>query len=75
MRRNNASAVVLKGEDLASIADSPEDMLSDLQALAGPSAGPSGGSVYVDGFSNGDLPGEGIDSRNPHQSESVLAGI
>ncbi len=53
---NNASAVVLKGEDLASIADSPEDMLSDLQALAGPSAGPSGGSVYVDGFSNGDLP-------------------
>jgi hypothetical protein len=53
---NNASAVVLRGDDLEAIADNPEDMLTDLQALAGPSAGPSGGSVYVDGFSNGELP-------------------
>ena len=53
---NNASAVVMKGQDLESIADNPEDMLADLEALAGPSAGPNGGSVYVDGFSNGDLP-------------------
>jgi hypothetical protein len=27
-----------------------------LQALAGPSAGPSGGSIFIDGFSGGDLP-------------------
>lgn len=53
---NNASALVMKGDDLAAISDNPEDMLADLQALAGPSAGPSGGSVYVDGFSNGEVP-------------------
>lgn len=36
---NNASAVVLKGEDLKALADDPEDLMTDLQALAGPSAG------------------------------------
>ena len=53
---NNASAVVLTGSDLEAVADNPEDMLADLQALAGPSAGPNGGSVFVDGFSGGELP-------------------
>ena len=53
---NNASAVVLKGEDLKALADDPEDLMTDLQALAGPSAGPSGGSVFIDGFSTGQLP-------------------
>src|SRR5579864_2455662 len=28
----------------------------DLQSLAGPSAGPSGGSLFIDGFSGGELP-------------------
>ena len=31
-------------------------MLSDLQALAGPSAGPNGGQLYIDGFTGGQLP-------------------
>lgn len=53
---NNASAVVLKGEDLKALADDPEDLMTDLQALAGPSAGPSGGSIFIDGFSTGQLP-------------------
>jgi Carboxypeptidase regulatory-like domain len=53
---SNASAVVLSGSDLEAVADNPEDMLADLQALAGPSAGPNGGSVFVDGFSGGELP-------------------
>jgi len=53
---NNASAMVLAGNDLDAVSDNPEDMMADLQALAGPSAGPDGGSVYVDGFSNGELP-------------------
>ena len=53
---NNAGALVLRGSDLDALADDPDDMESDLQALAGPSAGPSGGEIYVDGFSNARLP-------------------
>lgn len=53
---SNASATVIKGEALAALSDNPEDLAADLQALAGPSAGPSGGSIYVDGFSGGVLP-------------------
>jgi hypothetical protein len=53
---NNASALVLQGDDLQALSDDPEDLQADLQALAGPSAGPSGGSIYIDGFSGGELP-------------------
>ncbi len=30
--------------------------MADLQALAGPAAGPNGGSIFIDGFSGGQLP-------------------
>jgi hypothetical protein len=53
---NNASALVLRGKDLSTLADDPEDLAADLQALAGPAAGPGGNSVYIDGFSGGQLP-------------------
>lgn len=53
---NNASAITLKGSDLDSLSDDPEDLSEDLTALAGPSAGPDGGEIYVDGFSGGKLP-------------------
>src|SRR5205823_5704951 len=53
---SNASAVVLRGSDLDALSDDPEDLQADLQALAGPSAGPNGGSIYIDGFSGGELP-------------------
>jgi hypothetical protein len=53
---NNASAVVLRGDDLKALADNPEDLQADLQALAGPWAGPGGGSIFIDGFSGGQLP-------------------
>jgi hypothetical protein len=52
----NAGALVLRGTDLDSLADDPEDLQADLLALAGPSAGPSGGSIFIDGFSGGQLP-------------------
>ena len=52
----NASALVLSGADLDALPDDPDDLQSDLQALAGPSAGPNGGSIYIDGFSNGEIP-------------------
>jgi hypothetical protein len=52
----NASATVLTGSDLDMLSDDPNDLQNDLQALAGPSAGPNGGQIFVDGFSNGQLP-------------------
>jgi hypothetical protein len=53
---NNATALVIKGEDLQALPDDPDDLTSALQALAGPGAGPNGGQIYIDGFSGGQLP-------------------
>ena len=53
---NNAGAVVLKGADLEALSDDPDELQSELQALAGPSAGPNGGQIYIDGFTGGTLP-------------------
>jgi len=53
---SNASAQVLRGADLDALGDSPEDLQEALLALAGPSAGPSGGQIFIDGFSGGQLP-------------------
>ena len=53
---NNASAVVLSGKDLEALPDDPDELQSDLAALAGPSAGPNGGQLYIDGFTGGQLP-------------------
>jgi hypothetical protein len=52
----NADALVIKGADLQALPDDPDDLQQDLQALAGPSAGPNGGEIYIDGFSSGRLP-------------------
>jgi hypothetical protein len=53
---SNASGITMKGEDLQALADDPEDLQADLQALAGPSAGPSGGAIFIDGFRGGEMP-------------------
>jgi hypothetical protein len=53
---NNAGAIVLQGKDLEALSDDPDELQSDLQALAGPSAGPNGGQIYIDGFTAGQLP-------------------
>jgi hypothetical protein len=53
---NNANALVLRGEDLDALPDDPDDLAEALQALAGPSAGPNGGQIYIDGFTGGRLP-------------------
>lgn len=52
----NATALVIRGEDLKALSDDPDELQSELQALAGPSAGPNGGQIYVDGFTAGQLP-------------------
>ena len=52
----NASAMVLKGSDLDALSDDPDELSNELSALAGPSAGPNGGQIYIDGFTGGTLP-------------------
>ena len=54
--QSNASALVLSGKDLEALPDDPDELQSDLEALAGPSAGPDGGQLYIDGFTAGQLP-------------------
>src|SRR5215831_6569289 len=53
---NNANAIVMQGKDLEALSDDPDELQSELQALAGPSAGPNGGQIYIDGFTAGQLP-------------------
>ena len=52
----NADATVLQGKDLEALSDDPDELQSELEALAGPAAGPNGGQIYVDGFTGGQLP-------------------
>jgi len=53
---NNANQQVLSGKDLEALPDDPEELAAALQALAGPSIGPNGGQIFIDGFSGGNLP-------------------
>lgn len=49
-----AGTVSVTGNDLDALSDDPDDLQADLQALAGPSAGPGGAQFYIDGFTAGD---------------------
>jgi hypothetical protein len=53
---SNANSVVIKGSDLNALSDDPDELQNELQALAGPAAGPNGGQIYIDGFTGGQLP-------------------
>ncbi len=53
---NNAGAIVIKGKDLDALSDDPDQLQDELNALAGPAAGPNGGEIYIDGFTGGQLP-------------------
>jgi hypothetical protein len=53
---NNAGAIVISGKELDALPDDPDELQQDLEALAGPSAGPNGGQMYIDGFTAGQLP-------------------
>jgi Carboxypeptidase regulatory-like domain len=54
--QSNVSAVVITGKSLDSLSDDPDEFQNQLTALAGPSVGPNGGEIYIDGFTGGDLP-------------------
>jgi len=53
---NNANQTVLGGKDLDALPDDPDELAAALQALAGPSVGPNGGQIFIDGFTGGNLP-------------------
>lgn len=53
---SNASSLIIKGKDLDALSDDPDELQNELQALAGPAAGPNGGQIYIDGFTGGQLP-------------------
>ena len=71
---NNAGMVVMQGKDLEALSDDPDELQSELQTLAGPSAGPNGGQIYIDGFTGGTLPPKGAIreiriNQNPFSAE------
>lgn len=54
--QKNADAVVLKGQDIDVLPDDPDALSAAVQAMAGPSAGPNGGQIFIDGFTGGRMP-------------------
>jgi hypothetical protein len=44
---SNASSVVVDDNDLEALFDDPKELARELSALAGPSAGPDGGQIYL----------------------------
>lgn len=53
---SNVSAIDIKGAALNALSDDPDQLQNELEALAGPGAGPNGAQIYIDGFSGGQLP-------------------
>jgi len=53
---NNANQTLISGRDLDALPDDPTELAAALQALAGPSIGPNGGQIFIDGFSGGNMP-------------------
>ncbi|HEX6728526.1 MAG TPA: carboxypeptidase-like regulatory domain-containing protein, partial [Pyrinomonadaceae bacterium] len=77
---NNADAVVLKGQELDVLPDDPDALASAVQAMAGPTAGPNGGQIFIDGFTGGRMPPkESIRevriNQNPFNAENNSIGF
>jgi hypothetical protein len=53
---NNANQTVIGGKDLDALPDDPDELAAALQALAGPSVGPNGGQIFIDGFTGAICP-------------------
>jgi hypothetical protein len=76
----NASALVLKEQEIEALPDDEEELAAALQALAGPAAGPNGGEIFIDGFSGGKLPPRDTIreirvNQNPFSSEYDRVGF
>jgi hypothetical protein len=75
----NANALVLRGADLDALSDDPNELEAQLKMLGGAAAGPSGGQIYVDGFTGGRLPPKSSIleirvNQNPYSAEYDVPG-
>jgi hypothetical protein len=77
----NAGALVIRGGAVEALPDDPDEMAEVLRTLAGPSAGPGGAQIYVDGFTaDGRLPAkssikEVVINQNPFTAEFERLGF
>ena len=53
---NNASAVVVSGNNLNVLSNDPDELQAQISALAGPSVGAGGAEIYINGMTGGDMP-------------------
>src|SRR6202000_1492550 len=70
----HASSTIISGKDLDALSDDPDELQSELSALAGPAAGPNGGEIYIDGFTGGQIPAKTSNreiriNQNPYSAE------
>lgn len=77
--QNNTNSLTIANQDLDALPDDPDELQTDLQALAGPSPGPNGGQMYIDGFTAGELPPKSAIreiriNQNPFSSEYDRVG-
>ncbi|PYS38727.1 MAG: hypothetical protein DMF71_16375 [Acidobacteria bacterium] len=78
---SNKSARVISGKELNALSDDPDELQAQLNALAGPAAGPSGTQVFVDGFTAGPvLPDKQsisqiVINQNPFSAENERIGF
>lgn len=77
---NNADAVVLRGADIDVLPDDPDALAAAAQAMAGPSVGPNGAQIFIDGFTGGSMPPkESIRevriNQNPFNAENSNIGF
>lgn len=77
---DNAGAIVIREQDLKTFSDDPDQLAEELQALAGPGAGPNGGQIYIDGFTGGRMPPKSSIreiriNRNPYSAEFDRIGF
>ena len=77
---SNGTALVLGQKELATLSDDPDELAQQLQALAGPGAGPDGGQIYIDGFTGGTLPAKASIrevrvNSNPYSTEYDKPGF
>jgi hypothetical protein len=77
---SNGDALVLHPKELEALSDDPDELAQQLQAMAGPAAGPSGGQIYIDGFTGGNLPPKSSIreiriNQNPYAPEFDMPGF
>src|SRR5438132_4137064 len=78
---SNKSARTISGKELNVLSDDPNELAAELDALAGPAAGPSGTQVFVDGFTAGPvLPDKQsisqiVINQNPFSAENERIGF